>query len=428
MSRKRTSLFCPKCKRIGGFITKRWVKKTNSVPKFEDVTTIVQAWDYAATVCFQMHIAFLRFPPSKEIDESLSKVLYKEYTKICSHTSEEIIAFEKRQMSRLLVEKENRKLHAQKREPANKSAPTEDQQYYWLDHDPYKEKIRIPLPPNTGNITSSSIVCLYGALVFKSLSYICMQFTFSEEENRMYSYVICSVFNLFSFVYDDRQHKTPADWVKIYEDAKNHGISAASSLNPSFSLKGEKVRLSTKHIRNKLEHIEELMLDTIFCVPRYTLLMNMISYIIQMNQPTRQGFLSVFEALEKKLNQGRYDSIVEYYFIKHTLNPKSDIKWCSISKIDLANVAVIDNKYKLYENLIHRIVDLLNDTSSHLFIRIAAIANDMSHAADILQQLGFRKDIAYEKIKSNLILEGLDMAALSGIETLQYKSMNHGKS
>jgi hypothetical protein len=91
-------------------------------------------------------------------------------------------------------------------------------------------------------------------------------------------------------------------------------------------------------------------------------------------------------------------------------------------------VAVIDNKYKLYENLIHRIVDLLNDTSSHLFIRIAAIANDMSHAADILQQLGFRKDIAYEKIKSNLILEGLDMAALSGIETLQYKSMNHGKS
>ena len=55
-----------------------------------------------------------------------------------------------------------------------------------------------------------------------------MFFTFSENENRLYWYVIYTVFNLYSSFYDDRHRKTFADWVKIYEDVEKHGISAPS--------------------------------------------------------------------------------------------------------------------------------------------------------------------------------------------------------
>ena len=213
--------------------------------------------------------------PSKEIDESISKALYKEFTKICHHRTEEIIAFESRQMHRLLSEKENGGNHNRKIKTISiqdnhvKLSPSEDQQYYWQNYGPYKEKIHIPLPSNTGSITRSSIVWLYGALVFKLLSYIYMSFTFSDYENRHYSRVIYTVFNLYSSFYDDRHRKTFADWIKVYKDAKKHGISAASSFNPSHSLKGKKVQLSTKHIHNNLSKIEDQMLDLTYSAPIY---------------------------------------------------------------------------------------------------------------------------------------------------------------
>lgn len=42
--------------------------------------------------------------------------------------------------------------------------------------------------------------------------------------------------------------------------------------------------------------------------------------------------------------------------------------------------------------------------------------NYVSHAANILQQLGFRKDFVYNKIKSNLIMKGFDINAMSDSE------------
>ena len=134
MPRKRSNLFCPKCGSMGGSLIKRWVKKTSSISKFENVTTIVQAWDYQTMVCLRMHVAKLKFPPSKEIDKSISKALYKEFTKICHHRTEEIIAFESRQMHRLLSEKENGGNHNRKIKPMSiqdnhfKLSPSEDQQ------------------------------------------------------------------------------------------------------------------------------------------------------------------------------------------------------------------------------------------------------------------------------------------------------------
>ena len=420
MPRKRSNLSCPKCGSIGGLLTKRWVKKTNNIPKFEDVTTIVQAWDYAATVCLRMHAAKLKFPPGIEIDKSLSKALYKEFTKICHHRTEEVIAFESRHMHRLLSEKENRGIHSRKIKPTSihdniiKLSSSEDQQYYWQDYDPYKKKIHIPLPPNTGNITNSSIAWLYGALVFKLLSYIYMFFTFSEYENRLYSYVIYSVFNLYSSFYDDRHRKTFSDWIKIYEDAKKHGISAASSLNPSYSLKGEKVQLSTKHIRNKLGNIEDQMLDLIFSAPLYKRWINRISNTTRTNLYMKEVFHIIFDRLEEELNEVKLDSKYEYYFIKHST--KHNIKWCAISKIDLANVSVIDERYKSYETLINKIVDVLTGADSNSSLQDATMQNYVSHAANILQQLGFRKDFVYDKIKSNLIMKGLDINAMSDFE------------
>jgi hypothetical protein len=119
MPQKRSNLFCPKCKCIGGFLTRRWSKKTNSIPihRFKDVTTIVQGWDYATTVCLRMHTAHLRFPPSnKRLNKSISNVLYDRFRKLCPHTLEEVKAFESRQFKRLLSEKRNKRFNIRKKQ------------------------------------------------------------------------------------------------------------------------------------------------------------------------------------------------------------------------------------------------------------------------------------------------------------------------
>jgi hypothetical protein len=408
MPRKRSNLFCPKCKCTGGFLTKRWVKKTNSVPRFEEVTTIVQAWDFATTVYLRMHMALLRFPPNKQRDESLSNALYDAFGKLCPHTSEDIKAFESRQFERLLSEERNKRFNVRKLESKNrgtnnnKLSSSEDQQYYWQDYDPYKEKIRVPLPPNTGTVTSSSIACLYGAVIFKMLSSIYKLFTFSEKENRLYSYVIYTVFNLYSGFYDDRQHASIADWVKIYEDAKNHGLNAASSLNASFTVKGEKAQISTKHIRNKLAKIEDQMLDIIFCVPYYTQLIDRISHVIKDNPSIDQIFLATFEKLEKQLNEGRLSNAYEYYFIKHNKTTTPKVMWCPVSRDDLAYVTVVEDRYKLYEDFIHKIVDVLSNGNSLLYSWDENLEKYISCASHILQELGFRRDVVRDKIESDL--------------------------
>jgi hypothetical protein len=415
MPRKRGNLFCPKCKCIGGFLTKRWVKKANRIPRFEEVTTIVQAWDYATTVCLRMHTAHLRFPPNKELDKSISNALYNAFRKVCPHTLEEIEAFEARQLKRLLSEERNKRSNIRKKLKSknrdaenNKLSSAEDQQYYWQDYDPYKEKIRIHLPPNTGTLTSSSIAWLYGAVIFKMLSSIYELFTFSEKENRLYSYVIYTVFNSYSAFYDDRQHVSLMDWIKIYEDAKNHGLAAASSLNPSFSLKGEKVQLSPKHIRNKLDKLEDQMLDIIFCTPYYTQLIDRISFIIKVNQPIGQVFLTTFEKFETQLNDGKFSNVYEYYFIKHTKTTAPRVMWCAISRVDLAYVTVVDDQYKLYEDFIYKIANVFSNGDSPLSSWDENLERYISCASHILQELGFRSDIVRDKIESNLIAEGLD--------------------
>jgi hypothetical protein len=351
-------------------------------------------------------------PPDNEIDKSLSNALYKEFTKICHHRTKEVIAFKSRQKHRLLSKKEYEILHSPKtklsyiQDNHGKLSPSEDQQYYWQNYDPYKEKIHIQLPPNTGSITRSCIAWLYGALVFKLLSYIYTFFTFSEYENRLYANVIYTVFNLYTSFYDDRHHKTFPDWIKIYEDAKKHGISAARSLNPSYSLKGEKVLLSNKIIRNKLHKIEDLILDLEFSAPIYKQWIDRISHITMTNSYMRRVFLTIFEMLEEELNQRNLGSTYEY-FIKHSTKHK--IKWCAISKAVLANVSVIDERYRSYETLVDKIADLLTDADPNSPLQGDTIQEYISHAAGILQQLGFKKDFVYDKIKSNLTMKGLDI-------------------
>jgi hypothetical protein len=246
-----------------------------------------------------------------------------------------------------------------------------------------------------------------------------MSFTFSAYENRLYSYVIYTVFNSYSSFHDDRHRKTFADWIKIYEDTEKHGISAASSLNPSYSLKGEKVQLSTKHIHDKLSKIEDQMLDLSFSGPIYKRWVNEISHITKSNQFMKILFHTIFDGLEQELNQGNLGNTREYYFIKHSI--KGDTKWCSVSKKDLANVKVIDERYKSYEILIDKIAGVLTGTDSNPSLRDGTIQKYVSHAVNMLQQLGFRKDFVYDKIKSNLIMKGLDIDAISNFENYMDK-------
>lgn len=409
MPRKRSNLLCPRCKRIGGFLTKRWVKRTNSIPRFDEVTTIAQAWDYAATVYLQLHAALIRFPPDdKEFDKSFSRAIYKEFSNICPYTPNKISKFETRQMNRLLLGKRKRRVHVQsiksgyRQDKNNRLSSSEYQQYYWQDHDPYKKKISIPLPSNSGRVTSTSIACIYGALIFKTLSYVFMHHTFSDNENRFYSYVIYTLFSTYSAYYDDRYHISITEWLKICKDAKNHGLSSASSLNPVFTLEGKRVQHSPRHIRNKLIKVENQLHDIIFCTPYYIQLIDTISSVIKTNQASRKLFLTIFDRLEQQLNEEKFGNTREYYFIKHTLTTKPKIKWCPISQRNLAYVTVVDERYKLYESFVFKIAAVIGPHSPP---QDEKFGKYISAAGSILRQLGFRTDLIYDKIKSDIIAE-----------------------
>ena len=71
---------------------------------------------------------------------------------------------------------------------------------------------------------------------------------------------------------------------------------------------------------------------------------------------------------------------------------------------------------KLYESLIDKIADVLNSTDSKLTLGKVAIKNCVSYSASILQQLGFREDFVYDKIKSILLMKGPDITAISDVE------------
>ena len=71
----------------------------------------------------------------------------------------------------------------------------------------------------------------------------------------------------------------------------------------------------------------------------------------------------------------------------------------------------------MYEDSIHKIVEKLSNTNSHLFSWDEDLEKYILAASCILQQLGFRTDLAYDKIKSNLIIKGLDSStSISVIE------------
>lgn len=89
---------------------------------------------------------------------------------------------------------------------------------------------------------------------------------------------------------------------------------------------------------------------------------------------------------------------------------------------------VVDEKYKLYESLIHKVVAALGSMDQHLFSIDKDFENYISEAAIILQQLGFRSDLVYDKIRSNLIAEGLDtITSILVIENYIEKSKNHNR-
>ncbi|MGH9978211.1 MAG: hypothetical protein ACRD8Z_20635, partial [Nitrososphaeraceae archaeon] len=200
-------------------------------------------------------------------------------------------------------------------------------------------------------------------------------------------------------------HISISEWIKILKDAKNHGLSAASSLNPVFTLEGKRVVHCTKHIRNKLYKVEDQFFDILFCVPYYIRLLDIISFDIKTDQAKRKALLTIFDRLEQQLNKGKFGNSHEYYFIKHTQTTKPKIKWCPISQRNLAYVTVVDEQYKSYENFVYKIAVVISNTSPRLPPQDEELGKYMSSAAGILRQLGFRTDLVYDKIKSDIIAE-----------------------
>jgi hypothetical protein len=86
--------------------------------------------------------------------------------------------------------------------------------------------MHMPLPDNTGTITKLSVSWLYGVIVCKTLSDLYQEFPYSQDKS--YIHGIYTAFRLFSLSYDERSRRDWLGWIKIYEDAINHGYNAAS--------------------------------------------------------------------------------------------------------------------------------------------------------------------------------------------------------
>jgi hypothetical protein len=94
---KRSTIVCSKCKEVGGFIDKRWVKRTVNIPKANKITNISEAWDYVAKVCLRMRenmiLLYHPSPPDNKFNA------YDMFSKFSPHTDQEIKAFELRHLS-----------------------------------------------------------------------------------------------------------------------------------------------------------------------------------------------------------------------------------------------------------------------------------------------------------------------------------------
>jgi hypothetical protein len=402
LARPAGKIICNKCNTIG-FISKRPANVPVQVPRNPHINTILEAWDYAAKVCLRHRDMMILFPPTLPADdEALSQINYQYFSKFTLHTNEEIKAFESRHLSS--PDKNIKTMKA--RLTSHLKRTTEDHDYINpVNKLPETDTIHIQLPDDSGRITKSSISCLYASIVCKVIGDTSNGIpSIAPEYNKNCANAIHSIFRLL--LDDLRYSNTTIEWfLKILPDVYDHGYTAAASKNAISIQDNMKVRLSSKHVRNKSEKLSQMIVDmeNSRVLDYFECFMRGFEFIMKNNPDLKEDFQKRFHNYEIEAVKG--DFLTKYYyFVGHSVDSddgsdnkhnRSKKKWCPIKKHDLAYIKIKDEGYSTYENLINDIAKALCEGNRESGT-IHASARNMLH------QLGWTEKFIEDKMHADI--------------------------
>jgi hypothetical protein len=418
MAGKRSNIVCSRCKEVGGFVYKRWVKRTVNIPKANKVTNISEAWDYAAKVCLRMRENMILLHHPSPPDDKFN--VYDLFSKFIPHTDHEIKAFELRHLS---TPAKNIKTKKEQLTSQIKKTTEGNEDDHKVNKLPETNTIHIKLPKDAGRITKSSVSFLYGAIICLILRDISHNFPFPEETNKEFAFAIYTVFSIMEI--DLRRPRIWPEWFDIFLDAHNHGYNAAASMNPAKTMICKKCSnikkrilismeileetanelkcpqcgsresinrsLTTKHLRNIQNKVLQRAADLSDYFPLFKKIENIYTNIIKNNTEAKEDFLRRFEEYEIQASKDLL-SKRDYYFIGHyDRSKKCKRRWCAITNnLQLANIEIKDARYfSQYKPVINRFVNAKPGKQLEVLQKSAAV---------ILKELGWPERFIGDKI------------------------------
>ena len=343
MPRKGSRILCPRCKEVGGFLQKRWVKRTVNIPKAEKITTISEAWDYAPKVLLRMREMMVLFPSSED-DEGYARLVYEEFN-YGQHTFEETKAFELTHLTTPAKNIKTKKLELT-RNVRRTTERRDDEPDNYLKRPPW-DTIHIRLPNNSGLISKSSVSMLYAAIVCLILRDTSVDAPIPKDLNTESANTI---YTIFSLIEDDLRRPEP--WLlrfPIFADVEKYGYRGATALNAEPTLRckncsnkrkqifvrmeerlqydssikfvcpkcGGQERMmkrpSTKQLRNTHERALKKIQDVYTYLPLYGQMKDFCKYIIDRN---KNDFIRRFQEYEVLASKDLL-SARTHYFIGH---------------------------------------------------------------------------------------------------------------
>jgi hypothetical protein len=372
VTRKRSNIVCPVCNESGGSLKKKWVFKPVHIPKLEKIDNLSKGWNYAAKVLLRLRENFILFPPDITSDETISTGIYEHFSGFTQHSSEEIRNFEFRHLStpaKSIIKR--RDYFEQPREG------------FFADGTPIREAanpVHLRLPNDSGNISKSSVSCLYGAVVccaLKDLS-ILLERRFSQDENQGFAYGIYAFFRLFA---DDTRHSVSFfDMMKTIADVKKYGYHGAASVNAiptgyclKCNKKGKgkkvlmeesdespsnwkcpqcgttdvlKVAFSAKHLRNiGYKLLKELTIVSEALPLYFEDIIPMYKHSIQNGPNVKADFLKYFKEYDLEASKDLLNKRERWVITHYDLGQKSKRRQCHIPIHKFKDIEMNDIRY-----------------------------------------------------------------------------------
>ncbi len=450
MPGRRSSIICPKCKEVGGYLKLEWIDGSIHLPNQETITDLSKAWNYAARVLLHIRGELILFPPQPSEDKFTQP--YQDFKEFTGHTDEEIRKFEIRHLNSPVKNIKNRISYF-------RSKAKEPKEPYFPDGFTPREKgpdpIHIALPDDAGSISKTSVSFLYAAIVSLALSDLSLrvQRQLSKKENETLAHAVYTFFSLGAR--DARYSCSPSDMMKIMADVRDYGFGGAANKNsivltyctkcsdidedifiemersaqsPSGwkcrkcgSTKTRKRGFTAKHLRNIQPKVLEILTDLANDLPIYLHTRERYKYVIQTSPVAKEYLLERFRDYEDQASKGilaaRKRLIIQHYDSK----TKSK-KRCSLKESRLVDIEINDDRYGVYKRCIQELINLFPKKISKVQLeelreKGGAILHEQlirvfDRLREMLRDLGWPEQFLGDKIRQDI-----DSAILARLRT-----------